>query len=92
MIFSSAKDPLDVDDWLCTTESKFGLLHYIEYQKTLCAIQHLRGPVGAWWASYLASVPADYHVAWDEFCIAFCGYHLSAGTIFHKLIEFLDLR
>jgi hypothetical protein len=28
LAFSGAKDPLDADDWLHTTESKFGLLHY----------------------------------------------------------------
>jgi hypothetical protein len=38
-VFSRAKDLLDADDWLRTTESKFGLLHCIEYQKTLYAAQ-----------------------------------------------------
>jgi hypothetical protein len=51
-VFFRAKDLLEADDWLCTTESKFGVLHYIEYQKTLYATQQLRGPAGAWWASY----------------------------------------
>jgi hypothetical protein len=37
--FSRARDPLDVDDWLHTTESKFRLLHCTEYQKTLYATQ-----------------------------------------------------
>jgi hypothetical protein len=46
-VFSRAKDPLDADDWLRTTELKFSLLHYIEYQKTLYAAQQLRGPAGA---------------------------------------------
>jgi hypothetical protein len=36
-VFSRAMDPFEVDDWLHTTKSKFGLLHYIEYQKTLYA-------------------------------------------------------
>jgi hypothetical protein len=36
-LLSGAKDPLEANDWLHTTESKFGLLHYIEYQKTLYA-------------------------------------------------------
>jgi hypothetical protein len=45
-IFSGAKDPLEADDWLCTTESKFSLLHCTEYQKTLYVAQKLRGPVG----------------------------------------------
>jgi hypothetical protein len=30
-IFSGAKDLLEVDDWLHTTESKFGLSHCTEY-------------------------------------------------------------
>jgi hypothetical protein len=30
-VFSGAKGPLDADDWLYTTESKFGLLHCTEY-------------------------------------------------------------
>jgi hypothetical protein len=36
-IFSGAKDPLEADDWLPTTKSKFSLLHCTEYQKTLYA-------------------------------------------------------
>jgi hypothetical protein len=73
-----------VDDWLRTTESKFGLLHCTEYQQ-------LRGLVGAWWASYLTAPPTDHHVAWGEFHIAFRGHHLSASTICRKLAEFLEL-
>jgi hypothetical protein len=35
--FTDAINPLEVDSWFRTTESKFGLLHCIEYQKTLYA-------------------------------------------------------
>jgi hypothetical protein len=91
-LFSGGKDKLEADDWLRTTESKFSLLHYTEYQKTLYAAQQLRGPTGAWWASYTAALPADRHVPWGEFRAAFCGHHLSAGTMCHKLAEFLDLH
>jgi hypothetical protein len=38
-VFADATDPLEADSWLHTTESKFGLLHYTEYQKTLYAAQ-----------------------------------------------------
>jgi hypothetical protein len=31
-------------------------------------------------------------MAWDEFRVAFRGYHLSAGTIHRKLVKFLELR
>jgi hypothetical protein len=34
-IFADEIDPLEADSWLRTTESKFGLLHCTEYQKTL---------------------------------------------------------
>jgi hypothetical protein len=38
-LFSRGKDPLEADDWLRITESKFSLLHCTEYQKTLYAAQ-----------------------------------------------------
>jgi hypothetical protein len=40
-LFSKATDPLDADNWLHTTESKFILLHCTEFQKTLYAAQQL---------------------------------------------------
>jgi hypothetical protein len=91
-VLLGARDLLDVDYWLCTTESKFRLLHCTEYQKTLYAAQQLRRSIGAWWASYLAALPADHHVAWDEFRVAFRDHHLSVGTIRCKLVEFLELQ
>jgi hypothetical protein len=91
-IFAEAMDPLEADNWLCTTESKFGLLHCTEYQKTLYVAQQLRGSVGTWWASYTATLPTDHQVPWDELCITFRGHHLSAGLLHCKLKEFLDLE
>jgi hypothetical protein len=38
-VFAEVTDPLEVDNWLCTTESKFGLLHCTEYQKSLYTAQ-----------------------------------------------------
>jgi hypothetical protein len=92
LVSSRAEDPLDADDWLSTTESKSGLLHYTEYQTTLYAAQQLRGPPGAWWASYITALPADHHAVWDEFHVAFRGHHLSTGIMCRKLVEFLELR
>jgi hypothetical protein len=91
-VFADAIDPLEADNWFCTTESKFGLLHYTEYQKTLYAAQQLRGTAGACWASYIATLPDDHHVPWDEFCTAFYAHHLSAGLRCSKLKELLDLE
>jgi hypothetical protein len=92
LLFSGEKDPLETNDWLRTTESKFSLLHCTEYQKTLYATQQLRGPAGAWWASYTVALPADHHVPWGEFHAAFRGHHLLAGTMRRKLAAFLDLQ
>jgi hypothetical protein len=73
-------------------ESKFGLLHCTEYQKTLYAAQQHRGAAGAWWASYIPTLHDDHHVPWDEFCTAFHAHHLSVGLLHSKLKEFLDLK
>jgi hypothetical protein len=91
-VFTDAIDPLEADSWLYTTETKFGLLHYTEYQKTLYTMQQLRGAAGAWWASYIATLPGDHHVPWDEFCTAFHSHHLSMGLLRDKLKEFLDIE
>jgi hypothetical protein len=91
-VFADATDPLEVDSWLCTTESKLVLLHCKEYQKTLYAVQQLPGSAGAWWASYIAALPTDHHILWDEFCTAFHAHHLFASLLYTKLKEFLDLE
>jgi hypothetical protein len=73
-------------------ESRFGLLHCTEYQKTLYTAQQLRGTAGAWWASYIAALPVDHHVPWGEFRTTFHAHHLSTGLLRTKLKEFLDLE
>jgi hypothetical protein len=83
---------LEADSWLRTTESKFGLLYYTEYQKTLQAAQQLWGLGGAWRASYIAALPVDQQVPWGEFRTAFHVHHLSVGLLYSKLKEFLDLE
>jgi hypothetical protein len=55
-------------------------------------MQQLRGAAGAWWASYIATLPDDHHVPWGEFCTAFRAHHLSKGLLRSKLKEFLDLE
>jgi hypothetical protein len=92
LVFAHVTDPLEMDSWLCTTESKSGLVHCIEYQKTLYAAQQLRGAAGAWRASYIATLPDDHHVPWDELCTTFRAHHLSVDLLHSKLKEFLDLE
>jgi hypothetical protein len=59
---------------------------------TLYAMQQLRVATGAWWASYITTLPNDHHVPWGEFRTAFRAHHLSVGLLFSKLNEFLDLE
>jgi hypothetical protein len=91
-VFVDATDPLEANSWLRITESKFELLRCTEYQKILYTAQQLRGAAGAWWASYIATLPNDHHVPWGEFRTAFCAHHLSACLLHSKLKEFLELE
>jgi hypothetical protein len=40
-VFTVVTDPLEADNWLHTTKSKFGLLDCTEFQKTLYTAQQL---------------------------------------------------
>jgi hypothetical protein len=85
LTFTKASDPLKAETWLHITESKFGLLHCTEFQKTLYTTQQLHGPVSAWWANFTATLHDDHQVLWAEFRQAFCGHHIPTGLMAHKL-------
>jgi hypothetical protein len=91
-LFTKAGEPLEADHSLRVMESKFGLLHCTEVQKTLFAAQQLRGDASVWWANYTATRPADYQVSWVEFRNAFRTYYISAGVMRKKRQEFMDLK
>jgi hypothetical protein len=91
-LFFESTGPLEVDNRLCTTESKFGLLHCMEYQKTLYVVQQLRGSTRVWWATYTATLQDNHQVLWGEFRTVFCGHHIPAGLMHHKQQEFLELQ
>jgi hypothetical protein len=80
-LFTEAGEPLEADHWLRVMESKFGLLHCTEVQKTIFAAQQLRGDASAWWANYTAARPADYQVPWAEFRDAFRAHYIPAGVM-----------
>jgi hypothetical protein len=62
LTFAKVTDPLEVDNWLCIIESKFGQLHCTEQQKTLFTAQQLHGPVSAWWANFTATIQDGYQL------------------------------
>jgi hypothetical protein len=90
--FTVATDSLEANNWLCIIESKFGLLHCTEYQKTLFVVQQLHRPASVWWANFTATIQDNYQVSWAEFHTAFRGHHILAGLMAHKLQEFLHLQ
>jgi hypothetical protein len=73
-------------------ESKFGLLHCTEVQKTLFAAQQLRGNASTWWANYATTRPTYYQVPWTEFHIVFCAHHIPASVMRKKHQEFMDVK
>jgi hypothetical protein len=91
-LFIEAGESLEADHWLQVMESKFGLLRSTEVQKTLFAVQQLRGDASAWWANYTATRLADYQVSWAEFRDAFRTHYISTGVMRKKRQEFMDLK
>jgi hypothetical protein len=87
--FAKAIDPLEVDNWLRIIESKFGLLHCTEIQKTLFTVQQLHGPTSAWWANFTATIQDAHQVPWAEFRTSFRGHHIPTGLMAHKVQEVL---
>jgi hypothetical protein len=92
-VFTKAEDPQDFDVWLRVVESKFPLLTRAcpDATKTRFTAQQLRGPARTWWDHFLAMLPADHVVTWEEFKIAFRGHHIPIGILDHKLNDFLAL-
>jgi hypothetical protein len=89
LIFTEAREPLEVDHWLHAIESKFGFLRCTEVQKTLFTAQQLRGDASAWWANYTVTCPTDYQESWTEFRSAFRAHYIPAiqppGAVFMDL-------
>jgi hypothetical protein len=90
-MFAKATDPLEADNWLRIIESKFGLLHCTEYQKTLFTANQLHGPMSAWWTNITATIQDGHQESWAEFRTTFCGHHIPTSLMTRKLQEFLHL-
>jgi hypothetical protein len=58
----------------------------------LFTAQQLRGTASAWWANFTTTIHDGHQVPWAEFRTAFCGHHIPAGLLAHKLQEFLQLQ
>jgi hypothetical protein len=90
--FASSPDPLDVDDWLKSTEKMLNIAQCSDREKVLYASGHLTGPVADWWDSYVAAHDAANTITWAEFNTQFRNYHIPAGLMKIKKKEFLSLK
>jgi hypothetical protein len=92
-LFTKEEDPLDADVWLRVMDSKFSLLTGAcpDVAKARFAAQQLRGPGRTRWDHFLAMLPADHVVTWEEFKTTFRGHHIPAGILDSKLNEFMEL-
>ena len=94
-IFTSCSEPLAVDDWLRTIESKFTLLRELtEQEKARYVAQILQGPVGAWHATFLTRQERDHVPTRQEFCdTPYLKPRLSALIMsLYAFLEFLELK
>ena len=69
--FSSAKEPMEADDWLHAMECKFAALHVPEAEYVNFATYQLSGSAGAWWESHVSMSPVGRVFTWAEFRAAF---------------------
>jgi hypothetical protein len=90
-VFAKGEEPLDTIEWLQVIEQKFGLIQCTEVQKSLFAVEQLRGAASTWWSNFVAIQLLDHQVTWAEFKEAFRAHHVPDGILQMKLEEFLRL-
>ena len=79
-----AEEPLQADEWLNTIEQKFHLMRVTEHQKAEYVSHQLQGPAWIWWTHFLSSLPTNAQVTWEQFKLAFRGYHIPPGLMHMK--------
>src|SRR5664279_5495686 len=90
--FAEAKEPLEADDWLRTTERKFVALQVPDASRVNFETYLLEGAAGSWWESYQAVYPPDYAFTWEEFRAAFRAAYIPQAVMDVKRKEFLELN
>jgi hypothetical protein len=91
-IFSSAMEPMDVDDWLKSVDKKLQVVQCNNREKVLLATHQLSGFVADWWDAYMEAHEEAESINWPEFRAAFRAHHVPQGVIKLKKKEFQDLK
>src|SRR3954469_12021547 len=90
-VFRCSSVPLEADDWLRSIERKLDTEHVAPDDRVIFAVYFLEGAALQWWENYVAMQPDGHVVTWQEFCVAFRGYHILDELMEHKKEEFCNL-
>jgi hypothetical protein len=86
--FVGSRNPLDVDDWLCTVKRKLEAIGCPENQRVHLALHQPSVMALSWWDTFSTTVR---DATWAEFEAAFQEHHVPLGIIQLKEEEFREL-
>src|SRR3954463_16190510 len=90
-VFRCSSEPLEADDWLRSIECKLDMAHVSPNDRVIFATYFLEGAALQWWENYVAMQPDGHVVTWQEFRVAFRGYHILDELMECKKEEFINL-
>src|SRR3954462_769467 len=90
-VFRCSSEPLEADDWLRSIEHKLDTAQVAPYDWVIFAVYFLEGAALQWWENHVAMQPDGHAVTWQEFCVAFRGYHILDELMERKKEEFCNL-
>lgn len=91
-VFRCSSEPLEADDWLRSIERKLDTAHVAPDDRVVFAVYFLECAALEWWENYVAMQPDGHVVTWQEFCVAFRGYHILDELMERKKEEFCNLN
>src|SRR3954464_3422205 len=91
-VFRCPSEPLEADDWLWSIERKLDTAHVAPDDRVIFAVYFLECAALQWWENYVAMQPDGHVVTWQEFCVAFRGYHILDELMERKKEEFCNLN
>jgi hypothetical protein len=89
--FSSAIDPIVVDDWLRSVNKDLVTYGCIDAKNIRFTTHLLEGPIAMWWETYQVTHPIE-DLDWDSLRECFHNAHISTGIINLKKDEFRTLK
>ncbi|KAL6191666.1 hypothetical protein ACLB2K_038056 [Fragaria x ananassa] len=89
--FSTAKDPIEAQEWIETMERVFTRLNVPDDRKVFVAVQWLHSPACHWWVSVTRDYKDASLMAWDEFKAHFNDRYCSRAHLHRMRDQFMNL-